>query len=53
MEQIGLAIIGSTGAIGDRHIEAISQLTTCRLVGLNARKQGPLKEQAARLSGNA
>ncbi|MDP7579636.1 MAG: Gfo/Idh/MocA family oxidoreductase [SAR202 cluster bacterium] len=53
MEQIGLAIIGSTGAIGDRHIEAISQLTTCRLVGLNARKQGPLKEQAARLNVKA
>ena len=49
LEQIGLAIIGSTGAIGDRHIEAIKQLTTCRLVGVNARKQAPLEKQAARL----
>ena len=53
MEQIGLAIIGSTGAIGDRHIEAIKQLTTCRLVGVNARKQAPLEKQAARLGVKA
>ena len=31
MEQVGLAIVGSTGVIGKTHIEAIAQLSSCRL----------------------
>ena len=53
MEQVGLAIIGSTGAIGKTHIEAIYGLTSCRLVGLNARRLGPLCQQASKLGVHA
>jgi len=49
LKKIGLAIIGSTGAIGDRHIEAINQLDSCELIGVNARRQEPLIKQANRL----
>ena len=53
MEQVGLAIIGSTGAIGKTHIEAIYGLSSCRLVGLNARRLGPLCQQASKLGVHA
>ncbi len=49
MNKIGLAIIGSTGVIGRVHIDAIAQLDSCRLVGVNARTQTPLKRQADEL----
>ena len=41
--------MGSTGVIGKVHIHAISQLDNCRLVGVYARSQAPLKQQAAAL----
>jgi len=53
MEQVGLAIIGSTGAIGKTHIEAIDGLSSCRLVGLNARRLEPLSQQASKLGVRA
>ncbi|MCY4653636.1 MAG: Gfo/Idh/MocA family oxidoreductase [Dehalococcoidia bacterium] len=49
MNTVGLAIIGSTGVIGRVHIDAIEQLDSCRLVGVNARTQPPLRQQAAEL----
>lgn len=49
MDKIGYAIIGSTGVIGRVHIDAISQLDNCELVGVNARRQEPLREQASKL----
>ncbi|MDP6455653.1 MAG: Gfo/Idh/MocA family oxidoreductase [SAR202 cluster bacterium] len=49
MEQVGLAIIGSTGVIGKTHIDAVAQLSSCRLVGVNARRQEPLRRQASEL----
>ena len=49
MNQIGLAIIGSTGIIGRVHIEAMRGLESCRLVGINARRQEPLRQQADEL----
>ena len=49
MRQIGLAIIGSTGIIGRVHIDAMRGLESCRLVGINARRQEPLKQQADEL----
>ena len=49
MNPVGLAIIGSTGVIGRVHIDAIAQLDSCRLVGVNARTQPPLRQQAAEL----
>ncbi len=49
MDSIGLAIIGSTGVIGQVHIDAIKQLSNCRLVGVFARRRRPLREQAAEL----
>ena len=53
MEQVGLAIVGSTGVIGKTHIEAIGQLSSCRLVGVNARRQEPLVQQASELGVKA
>ena len=53
MSSIGLAIIGSTGIIGRVHIDAISQLDNCRLVGVNARRQGALTQQAHQLGVTA
>ena len=53
MEQVGLAIIGSTGVIGETHIDAIRQLSSCRLVGVNARRQEPLRHQASELGVKA
>jgi predicted dehydrogenase len=53
LEQVGLAIIGSTGIIGKTHIDAITQLTSCRLVGVNARRQEPLLQQASELGVKA
>ena len=49
MERVGLAIIGSTGIIGRVHIEAMRGLESCRLVGINARRQEPLRQQADEL----
>lgn len=45
-DEVGLAIIGSTGIIGRVHIDAIAQLDSCRVVGINARSQEPLRQQA-------
>lgn len=45
-DKVGLAVIGSTGIIGRVHIDAIAQLDSCRLVGVTARKQEPLRRQA-------
>ena len=53
MDPIGLAIIGSTGAIGKTHIDAINKLSSCRLVGVTARNQGPLGKQARELGVKA
>jgi len=53
VEQIRLAIIGSTGVIGKTHIDAIDGLSSCRLVGLNARRQRPLYQQARELGVQA
>ena len=49
MNTVNLAIIGSTGVIGRAHIDAIAQLSSCRLVGVNARTQPPLRRQADEL----
>ena len=49
MNPVGLATIGSTGVIGRVHIDAIAQLDSCRLAGVNARTQPPLRQQAAEL----
>ncbi len=49
MSNIGLAVIGSTGVIGRVHIAAINQLDNCRLVGITARTQAPLRQQADEL----
>ena len=49
MSNIGLAVIGSTGVIGRVHIDAINRLDNCRLVGITARRQGPLRQQAKEL----
>ena len=49
MSNIGLAVIGSTGVIGRVHIAAIDQLDNCRLVGITARTQEPLRQQADEL----
>lgn len=53
MDSIGLAIIGSTGVIGRVHIDAITQLSNCRLAGVFARRQEPLRDQAAELGVRA
>ena len=49
MDKVGLAVVGSTGIIGRVHIEAMRGLDSCRLVGINARRQGPLRRQADEL----
>jgi UDP-N-acetyl-2-amino-2-deoxyglucuronate dehydrogenase len=49
LDKVGLAVIGSTGVIGQVHIDAISKLESCRLVGVNARRQEPLRQQAKEL----
>ena len=49
MSNIGLAVIGSTGVIGRVHIDAIDRLDNCRLVGITARRQAPLRQQADEL----
>ena len=49
MDELGLAVIGSTGVIGRVHIDALSQPDNCRLVGVNARSQEPLRQQASEL----
>ena len=53
MDKVGLAIVGSTGAIGNTHIEGINNICSGKLVGISARRQGPLKEQAADLGVRA
>ena len=45
-----MAVVGSTGMIGRVHIEAINRLDSCRLVGITARRQGPLGVQARELA---
>ena len=49
LDKAGLAIIGSTGIIGRVHIEAMRGLPSCRLVGIHARRQEPLRQQAEEL----
>ena len=49
MDRVGLAVVGSTGIIGRVHIDAISQLDSCALVGITARRQEPLRVQAREL----
>ena len=49
MDKVGLAVIGSTGIIGRVHIEAMRGLPSCRLVGIHARRQEPLHQQAEEL----
>ena len=46
---IAIALIGSTGVIGKAHIAAIEALANCRLVGVSARRQEPLRRQAREL----
>ena len=50
MDRVGMAVVGSTGMIGRVHIEAINRLDSCRLVGITARRQGPLGVQARELA---
>ena len=49
MDRVGLAVVGSTGIIGRVHIDAISQLDSCALVGITARRQEQLGMQAREL----
>jgi predicted dehydrogenase len=49
MAVTGLAIIGATGVIGKVHADAIERNDNCRLVGVYARSQEPLKQQAKQL----
>ena len=49
MDNVGLAVIGSTGIIGRVHIDAMRGLESCRLVGIHARRQEPLRQQAEEL----
>ena len=53
MEKVGLAIIGSTGAIGNTHLEGINSISFGKLIGVNARRQEPLLRQAADLGVQA
>ena len=53
MEKIGLALVGSTGAIGNTHIEGIEEASSAKLIGVNARRQEPLTRQAAELEVHA
>ncbi len=46
MDTVGLAVIGSTGVIGRVHIDAVRRLESCRIVGIHARTQRPLRQQA-------
>ena len=49
MDKVGLAVVGSTGIIGRVHIDAINRLDSCTLVGITARRQGPMGVQAREL----
>ena len=49
MDGVGMVVVGSTGMIGRVHIDAIRQLDSCGLVGITARRQGPLGVQAREL----
>ena len=49
MDRVGMVVVGSTGMIGRVHIDAIRQLDSCGLVGITARRQGPLGVQAREL----
>ena len=53
MDKVGLAIVGSTGAIGNTHIEGINNISSGKLVGIYARRQEPLMEQAVDLGVRA
>ena len=46
MEQLRFAIVGSTGVIGQTHIDAIGQIDNCRLIGVTARRQELVRQQA-------
>ena len=49
MDKVGLVVVGSTGIIGRVHIEAMRGVPSCRLVGIHARRQEPLRQQADEL----
>lgn len=49
MDQVGYAIVGSTGVIGETHIDAINALDTCRLIGVYARSAESRQQQAQTL----
>ena len=53
MDTVGLGIVGSTGVIGRVHIDAIRRLDSCTLVGVTARSQQPLRQQADELGVTA
>ena len=53
MDKAGLAVIGSTGIIGRVHIAAMGALSSCRLVGIHARRQEALRRQARELGVRA
>ena len=46
MEQLRVVIVGSTGVIGQTHIEAINEIENCRLIGVTARRQELVRQQA-------
>ena len=46
MEQLGVVIVGSTGVIGQTHIDAINEIENCRLVGVTSRRQELVRQQA-------
>ena len=49
VEQLGVVIVGSTGVIGQTHIDAIKEIDNCRLVGVTARRQELVRQQASDL----
>ena len=46
MEQLRVVIVGSTGVIGQTHIDAIGEIDNCRLLGVTARRQELVRQQA-------
>jgi predicted dehydrogenase len=53
MTQVRYAIVGSTGVIGETHIDAIEKTANAVLVGVSAVRPGPLRAQAAELNVRA
>ena len=49
MKQLGVAIVGSTGVIGQTHLDAINEIDNCKLVGVTARRQELVRQQASEL----